>query len=47
MNYSWKPYRVTYCLIGQARVGDLSFWIELKKLLSLAAIEKIDRQADL
>jgi len=40
MNYFWKPYRVTYCLIRQARVGNQSFWRESKKLLSLAAIEK-------
>ena len=40
MNYFWKPYRVTYCLIRQARVGDQSFWRESKKLLSLAAILK-------
>ena len=37
----------TYCLIRQARVGDLSFWIESKKLLRLAAIEKSGRQAEL
>ena len=47
MNCFWKPYRVTYCLIRQARIGDLSFWIELKKLLRLAAIEKSGRQPEL
>jgi hypothetical protein len=45
MNYFWKPYRVTYCLIEQARVGDQSFLRELKILLSLEAFEKTDRQA--
>jgi len=45
MNYFWKPCRVTYCLIKQARLGDQSFWRESKKLLSLAAIGK-DSQRD-
>jgi hypothetical protein len=40
MNYFWKPYRVTYCRVRQARVGDRSFWRESKKLLGLAAFEK-------
>jgi hypothetical protein len=47
MNYFWKPYRVTYCLVMQARVGDQSFWRESKKLLILAAIEKTSHRAAL
>jgi len=47
MTYFWKPYRVTYCLIRQARVDDQSFWRESKKLLSLAAIEKAMHRAAL
>ena len=47
MNYFWKPYLVTYYLIRQVRVGDLSFSRESKKSLSLAAIEKTDSQAEL
>jgi hypothetical protein len=46
MNHFWKPCRVTYCLIRQARLGDQSFWRESKKLLSLAAIEKAGPLAD-
>ena len=40
MNYFWKPYRATCCLIGQARLGDQSFWKESNKLLNLAAFKK-------
>jgi hypothetical protein len=47
MTYFWKPYRVTYCLIRQARVGDQSFWRESKKLLGLAVIEKDRHRAAL
>ena len=42
MNYSWKLYRVTYCLIKQAKPGDQSFWRESKKLLNLVTIDEED-----